>query len=98
MPHSLFHIPKTMIKRSIYSPRRKFNWEEYDKCCKRSCIKIPFNIIKNIYNLTNLSYPIKNKNSTYHYIKYTINMLSKKEVYHPDTKLRNVSVTRYGLL
>ena len=73
MPYSLFHIPKTMIKRSIYSPNRKFKWEEYDQCCKRCTIKIPFNIIKKIYNLTNLSYPIKNNNSTYHYIKYNIN-------------------------
>ena len=59
MPYSLFHIPKTMIRRSIYSPNRKFKWEEYDELFH------VFDLIANFCNILhqNLQYFGNYKNS-----------------------------------
>ena len=62
-----------LINSFIYKDTTKFNWEKYDDYCSRSNIKIPFNIVKKIYCLTNLPYPIKQNTNIYHYIKYNIN-------------------------
>ena len=77
MPYHFFDISKDefwqLSSGSIDSfVGNVYEWDNYDKHCKRRTINLPKNMINHMYQLTNLKYPIEIENTVTHYVKYNI--------------------------
>ena len=73
MSHSIFDIEKHKIDKLICDKKNTLKWDKYDEHCHRAEIKLPIDMINNIYQLTGLKYKIDVKQTLCHYVKYDVN-------------------------